>query len=285
GAAGPGFATPASRPCCPATSPTPPPRWNPPPTVKCSSAAPGPAPTLSSTCDTKGNAMPEPDRPAATTSDEATASADSGEDKPDAFAISPAVGPVPSIYVPQSPSEPSATDLLWHAEAQVAWQGRDWAARHLPPPDPDGRAGVSAVPAASPTVPKASPPGGTMPEIPADLRYSKDHLWARPGSRTGLVRVGVTDFAQQSLGDVVGVTLPEPGDTVTAGEACGDIESAKSLSDLIAPVTGTVRARNDDLTSAPELVNTDPYGQGWVFEVETDPATLDRKSTRLNSSH
>ena len=110
-----------------------------------------------------------------------------------------------------------------------------------------------------------------MPDIPADLSYSKDHLWARPGAC--LVRVGVTDFAQQSLGDVVDVTLPEPGETVTAGEACGDIESVKSLSDLIAPVTGTVRTRNDNLTGAPELVNTDPYGQGWMFEVESDPMT------------
>ena len=89
----------------------------------------------------------------------------------------------------------------------------------------------------------------------------------------GLVRVRVTDFAQQSLGDVVDVTLPEPGDTLKAGEACGDIESLKSVNDLIAPVTGMVRARNDDLTGAPELVNTDPYGQGWMFEVETGPAT------------
>jgi glycine cleavage system H protein len=120
-----------------------------------------------------------------------------------------------------------------------------------------------------------------MPEIPADLRYSKDHLWARPGAGTSLVRVGVTDFAQQSLGDVVDVTLPGPGDPVTAGEACGEIESVKSLSDLIAPVTGTVRARNDDLTGAPELINTDPYGQGWMYEVETDPATLTQQLAAL----
>ena len=120
-----------------------------------------------------------------------------------------------------------------------------------------------------------------MSDIPADLRYSKDHLWARPDAGTGLVRVGVTDFAQQSLGDVVDVTLPRPGDTVTAGEACGDIESVKSLSDLVAPVTGTVRARNDNLTRTPELVNTDPYGQGWMFEVETDPATLSQQLAAL----
>ena len=120
-----------------------------------------------------------------------------------------------------------------------------------------------------------------MPDMPAGLRYSKDHLWARPGADADLVRVGVTDFAQQSLGDVVDVSMPRPGGTVTAGEAFGDIESVKSVSDLIAPVTGTVRARNDDLTGTPELVNTDPYGQGWMLEVETDPATLSQQLAGL----
>ena len=120
-----------------------------------------------------------------------------------------------------------------------------------------------------------------MSDIPADLRYSKDHLWARPDAGTGLVRVGVTDFAQQSLGDVVDVTLPRPGDTVKADGACGDIESVKSVSDLIAPVTGTVRTRNDDLASAPELVNTDPYGQGWMFQAEIDPSALDEQLASL----
>jgi glycine cleavage system H protein len=226
--------------------------------------------------------MPEPGKPPATTSDdEATASVDSGEDKPEVFAISPAIGPLPAIYVPQSPSEPSATDLLWQAEAQVAQQARSWATCHLPHHDPECRAQGSPAPWAPTTVPKANPPGGTMPEIPADLRYSKDHLWARPGASAGLVRVGVTDFAQQSLGDVVDVTVPEPGDTVTAGEACGDIESVKSLSDLVAPVTGTVRGRNDALAGTPELVNADPYGQGWLFEVETDAATLGQQLAAL----
>src|SRR5215831_11704268 len=224
--------------------------------------------------------MPEPDIPPATTSDEeARTAADSSGHKPDAFAISPAIGPAPAIYVPQSPSEQSATGLPWHAEAQAARRARSWAACHLPHHDPECRAHESPAPTAPPTVPKANPPGGTMPDIPADLSYSKDHLWARPGAC--LVRVGVTDFAQQSLGDVVDVTLPEPGETVTAGEACGDIESVKSLSDLIAPVTGTVRARNDDLTGSPELINTDPYGQGWMFEVETDPATLSQQLAAL----
>ena len=120
-----------------------------------------------------------------------------------------------------------------------------------------------------------------MPDIPADLKYSQDHLWARSDAGTGLVRIGVTDFAQQSLGDVVAVTLPATGEKVTAGESSGDIESVKSVSDLIAPVTGTVRTRNDDLAGSPDLVNSDPYGQGWIFEVETDPATLDRQLSAL----
>jgi len=96
-----------------------------------------------------------------------------------------------------------------------------------------------------------------------------------------VVRVGVTDFAQQALGDVVEVTLPRLGETVRADEACGDIESVKSVSDLIAPVTGTVRTRNDALTRTPELVNTDPYGQGWLFEAEADPSALSQQLASL----
>lgn len=124
------------------------------------------------------------------------------------------------------------------------------------------------------------PIGGTMSDIPADLRYSTDHLWVRPGAGA-LVRVGVTDFAQQSLGDIVDVSPPRPGDTVTAGEACGDIESVKSLSDLIAPVTGAVRASNEGLAKAPDLVNSDPYGQGWLFEIQSDPASLGQQLAAL----
>ena len=120
-----------------------------------------------------------------------------------------------------------------------------------------------------------------MPDIPSDLRYSKDHLWAQSLADGSLVRVGVTDFAQQSLGDVIDLTLPRPGDTVKAGEACGDVESVKNVSNLIAPVTGTIRARNDELTGTPELVNADPYGQGWMFEIETDPATLSQQLAAL----
>jgi glycine cleavage system H protein len=116
--------------------------------------------------------------------------------------------------------------------------------------------------------------GETMPDTPTDLKYSQDHVWARSDAHTGLVRIGVTDFAQQSLGDVVAVTLPAPGGKATAGEPIGEIESVKSVNDLVTPITGTVRARNDALADAPDLVNTDPYGQGWMLEVDTDPAAL-----------
>jgi glycine cleavage system H protein len=120
-----------------------------------------------------------------------------------------------------------------------------------------------------------------MPDIPADLRYSKDHLWVRARPGTSLVHARVTDFTQQSLGDVVEVTPPGPGETITTGEACSDIKSTKSVSDLIAPITGTVRARNNDLTRTPELVNTDPYGQGWMFEVDIDPSTQTQQLASL----
>jgi glycine cleavage system H protein len=124
-----------------------------------------------------------------------------------------------------------------------------------------------------------------MPETPADLRYSSDHLWARVDHASGLVHVGVTDFAQQALGDVIDVTLPGPGEPVRAGQTCGDIESVKSVGDLIAPVTGTVRTRNDDLARTPELVNSDPYGQGWMFETEIDPSAWDEQLAVLMDAH
>ena len=124
-----------------------------------------------------------------------------------------------------------------------------------------------------------------MPVIPADLKYGQDHMWARPGPNGGLVRVGLTDFAQGSLGDVVDVSLPGPDETVDAGQPCGDIESVKSVNDLIAPVSGTVRRRNDELANAPELINSDPYGQGWMFEIEPDPTTLGTQLGALLDAH
>jgi glycine cleavage system H protein len=104
-----------------------------------------------------------------------------------------------------------------------------------------------------------------MAEVPDDLRYTPDHEWAR--IEAGVVRIGVTDYAQQSLGDVVYVSLPEVGATVVQGQPFGEIESTKSVSDLYAPVGGTVAARNEMLESEPQLINSDPYGRGWVAEI------------------
>ncbi len=105
--------------------------------------------------------------------------------------------------------------------------------------------------------------------IPSDLRYSADHEWVRDVG-DGRVRIGITDYAQDALGDVVFVETPEVGGRVEAGKVFGEVESAKSVSELFAPVTGEVTAVNEDLESAPEKVNEDPYGEGWVCEVLTD---------------
>ncbi|MGN6302659.1 MAG: glycine cleavage system protein GcvH [Angustibacter sp.] len=112
-------------------------------------------------------------------------------------------------------------------------------------------------------------------DFPDDLSYTAEHEWVRRGD-DGSVRVGITAYAQDALGDVVFVTLPEVGSDVTPGSACGEVESTKSVSDIFAPVAGTVSARNDALDANPELVNSDPYGQGWMFEVRpSDPSALD----------
>ena len=113
--------------------------------------------------------------------------------------------------------------------------------------------------------------------IPDDLKYTAEHEWVRqPGSQDGAVRVGITDFAQDALGDIVYVQLPETGTTITAGDAIGELESTKSVSEIYAPVSGEVVARNDALEATPELVNSDPYEAGWLFEVVPgDGADLD----------
>lgn len=113
-----------------------------------------------------------------------------------------------------------------------------------------------------------------MSDIPADLRYTTEHEWVR---RTGTdtVRVGITDFAQSSLGDVVFVQLPDVGAVLTAGEAFGEVESTKSVSDLYAPVSATVTAVNAELQANPALVNSDPYGEGWLLELRADGDTLE----------
>jgi glycine cleavage system H protein len=111
-------------------------------------------------------------------------------------------------------------------------------------------------------------------EIPSDLHYTEEHEWVR---RTGddTVRVGITDFAQSSLGDVVYVQLPDVGQEVTAGESFGEVESTKSVSDLFAPVTAKVVAVNGDLDTNPQLVNSEPYDGGWLVDLRVEGGTLD----------
>jgi glycine cleavage system H protein len=103
---------------------------------------------------------------------------------------------------------------------------------------------------------------------PEDLKYTTEHEWVRsPGDSEGSVRIGITHYAQDALGDIVYVSLPEVGESVSAGDACGELESTKSVSDVYAPLTGEVTARNTTLDATPELVNNDPYGEGWLYEV------------------
>jgi len=102
--------------------------------------------------------------------------------------------------------------------------------------------------------------------IPTDLRYTKDHEWVRMAD--SIVRVGITDYAQDALGDVVFVQLPDVGSVLSAQQGLGEIESTKSVSDVYAPVAGKVVAINDALVDQPELLNSDPYGEGWICEIE-----------------
>ena len=112
-------------------------------------------------------------------------------------------------------------------------------------------------------------------DYPEDLLYTAEHEWVK-STGEDTVRVGITAFAQEALGDVVYVSAPSIGDAVTAGDSCGEVESTKSVSDLYSPLSGEVVAVNDALDATPELVNSDPYGDGWIFEVRvSDPATID----------
>ena len=109
---------------------------------------------------------------------------------------------------------------------------------------------------------------------PDDLLYTSEHEWLRrPGEAEGSVRVGITHYAQDALGDIVYVSLPDVGASIDAGSTCGELESTKSVSDIYAPVSGEVVARNDSLDAIPELVNNDPYGGGWLFEVVPSSAS------------
>jgi len=110
--------------------------------------------------------------------------------------------------------------------------------------------------------------------VPDDLRYSSDHEWARTAADR--VRVGITDYAQDALGDIVFVDLPGPGSAVEAGGLIGEVESTKSVSEIYAPIAGEIVAVNTGLMDAPELMNSDPYGDGWICEIAPgDPAAVD----------
>jgi glycine cleavage system H protein len=111
--------------------------------------------------------------------------------------------------------------------------------------------------------------------VPDDLRYSAEHEWAKPLDLPSRVRVGITDFAQDALGDVVFVDLPQVGDTVAAGESVGELESTKSVSEMYAPVAGSVAAVNEALADNPGLINEDPYGEGWLLELDIADGALD----------
>jgi glycine cleavage system H protein len=110
--------------------------------------------------------------------------------------------------------------------------------------------------------------------IPEDLRYTAAHEWVQPQSSA--VRVGITHFAQDALGDIVYVQLPEVGAEVAAGESLGEVESTKSVSEIYAPIAGRVVARNDQLADSPEVINSDPYGAGWLVDLEpADPGSVE----------
>jgi glycine cleavage system H protein len=115
-----------------------------------------------------------------------------------------------------------------------------------------------------------------MSQIPAELEYTKEHEWVAPTATAGTIRMGITDFAQGALGDIVYVQMPKVGDSVVDDKVCGEVEYTKSVSEIFAPVTGTVVAVNDALNAAPELVNSDPYGAGWLAEISVsgEPASL-----------
>mgnify|MGYP001605799903 FL=1 len=111
--------------------------------------------------------------------------------------------------------------------------------------------------------------------FPEDLRYTDKHEWVRAGNGS-TVRVGITSYAAEALGDVVYVSLPQVGEEVALDDACAEVESTKSVSDVYAPLSGVITAVNEQLSDTPDTVNTDPYGAGWLFEIEiSDPTELE----------
>jgi glycine cleavage system H protein len=107
-----------------------------------------------------------------------------------------------------------------------------------------------------------------MSQIPTDLQYTKEHEWVAPTATPLRIRMGITDYAQGALGDIVYVQMPKVGEAVIADKVCGEVESTKSVSEIFAPVSGKVVTVNSGLDKAPELINSDPYGAGWLVEIE-----------------
>ena len=120
-----------------------------------------------------------------------------------------------------------------------------------------------------------------MSNVPAELRYTKEHEWVKPTSGKNF-HVGITDYAQGALGDIVYIQLPKIGDLISQGKVCGEVESTKSVSEIYAPLSGTIVSVNSALDSSPEVLNSDPYGAGWIFEVEVANET--EVSSLLSSS-
>ena len=112
-----------------------------------------------------------------------------------------------------------------------------------------------------------------MSSIPNELSYTKEHEWVSSSDLT--ITMGITDYAQAALGDIVYVQLPKVGEAVVAGKVCGEVESTKSVSDIYAPVTGTIVSINDALSNSPETINSDPYGAGWLAKIEVAAAPSD----------
>ena len=108
-----------------------------------------------------------------------------------------------------------------------------------------------------------------MSSVPSDLRYTNEHEWVRPLGEN-IFRVGITDYAQGALGDIVYIQLPKVGESIEAGKVCGEVESTKSVSEIYSPLTGKVINVNSDLESTPEVINSQPYEMGWIFEIEIE---------------
>ena len=123
----------------------------------------------------------------------------------------------------------------------------------------------------------------SMSNIPADLKYTAEHEWVRVVDDS-TIRFGITDYAQHALGDIVFVSLPNVGDSLTAGATCGEVESTKSVSDIYAPVSGQVMARNDAIETAPDTLNSDPYNNGWIVDVKVDGNAVDLVAQLLDAA-